>query len=164
MNQPLESKVRDWNSSDQLLAEWRKSIVENQSMHYQSASYFENWGRSFGILVIIMTTVVGSTIFATMDKEENETTKIILGLVSLTAAMLSGMQTFLGHKERAEKHRSAGAQLGVLLRGIDLMRSLPFESRDGAKEFMVSIKDEWDTISTNLPVVPSRIYNSIRGR
>jgi hypothetical protein len=149
---------QDWRTVDELLSKWRETIGAIQNAHYQSSTQYARYNLWLGVPVIVITIVVGSAVFATLQNQVENWAKIALGFISVVAAVLSGLQTFLRYGERAERHRSGGVRFGALLRKVDYMRSLPFESRDNAKEFMNSVKSEWDTLMEDLPMPSQRAF------
>lgn len=64
-----------------------------------------------GVPVVIITTIVGTTGFATLTDLGNTRIWIAIGtgLLSVTAAVLAAIQTFLSFGGRAEKHAVAAA-------------------------------------------------------
>jgi hypothetical protein len=61
-----------------------------------------------GVPVVVLTTFVGTSVFATLQEDVNTSLRILVGAVSVFAAVLASLQTFLRYPERAEKHRIAG--------------------------------------------------------
>jgi hypothetical protein len=77
--------------------------------------------QTLGIPVVILTAAVGATIFATFGSTPQSRWVIGIGLLSLLAAILSALQTFLGYAQRAERNRTSAAAYGQLKRDLDLL-------------------------------------------
>jgi hypothetical protein len=68
----------------------------------------------WGIPAVVLSTVVSTSVFASLLKQPDPWLQITLGFASVAAALLASLQTFLSYSERAEKHRIAGAKYGAL--------------------------------------------------
>src|SRR6266498_3380237 len=89
----LPGKRRDWNAQvEQLLADWRQRVYAAQAAHYASADRFRLLNYIVGIPSIIFSSVVGTAIFAGLEK--NSTPSRLVASVSILAAVLAGLQTF----------------------------------------------------------------------
>ena len=92
-----------------VLTDWYQRVTVTQRAHYGSADHFSRKSYWLGIPVIVLSTVVGTSVFAALQKQPGPGLQIALGLASVLAAVLASLQTFLGYSARAEKHRVAGA-------------------------------------------------------
>lgn len=112
-------------TEDDLLRKWcnRAHIVINA--HYAAASVFQRRHRLLGVPTIILTTFVGTTIFATLAKEANQAVRILAGSASIVASILAGIQTFLRYDVTAEQHRHAAVDFGVLMRELEQLIAHP---------------------------------------
>ena len=71
--------------------------------------------RLLGIPSVVLSAAVGTTLFATLGRNgASANLRIAAGLVSLFAAVLVALQTFLGLAELADKHRSAASTYGAI--------------------------------------------------
>src|SRR6185369_2622736 len=94
-----------------------------QRAHYLSADHFGRRKYWLGIPAVVLSTLVGTAVFASLQKQPEFWLQIAIGLASVLAAVLAGLQTFLGYTERAEKHRIAGAKYGALGRELEILRA-----------------------------------------
>lgn len=93
-----------------VLNEWYRRVAVTQAAHYYSADSFKNRKYWLGVPTVILTTLVGTSVFMTISQDSTQTwVKMCLGLASVLAALLASLQTFLGDSERSEKHRVAGS-------------------------------------------------------
>lgn len=92
-------------SLENVLTDWHRRAQESQFSHYEAARYF-NWLNNWlGIPALVLSTIVGTSIFASLSEQNVSTTlRVFLGYISLLAACLSALQTFLRFAERAKKH------------------------------------------------------------
>ncbi len=150
-----QDKVRERD----VLEQWHRGIRVLHIAHAKAATRYRQRGRLLGVPVVLLTALVGTGIFATVSEETvSETWKIVAGLLTALAAVLSAVQTFLNYGVLAEKHKSADLAFGTLRR--DLERSLdsrPHEP-DRRAEIMKEIADRWTRIEREAPIVPDDIH------
>src|SRR3712207_4739888 len=92
--------------SMQLLDEWGGRARVAQIGHYKTAVKLDRRHHGIGLLVVILNAIVGTAVFATLAEQANTVdVKVAVGLVSILAAVLVGVQTFERAGERAEVHR-----------------------------------------------------------
>jgi hypothetical protein len=148
----------DWRDAEGVLSKWQKRARESQYSHNESAKYFENASYWLGVPVIVLSTVVGTTVFATLQKQVSLKIQIGLGTISVIAAILAGLQTFLRYSERAEKHRAVAAEYGAVRRQIEEIVALPLAFRGTPKDFLEQLRKKLDSLAQTAPSVPNRIW------
>jgi len=70
--------------------------------------------------VVVLTTVVGTSVFAALGKEVSLGARLAVGAVSVLAAVLAALQTFLRLSERAESHKKSAAGYAAFRRDIEI--------------------------------------------
>lgn len=144
-------------SNEQLLTNWRKRARESQHAHYNSVKPLVRANYFLGVPVTILTSLVGTSLFATLEKTQTDPKfRLAIAMISVLAAVLAGLQTFLRFSERAEKHRSAGARYGALRRDIEVMQAAgaPFDPAQ-----IETLKEKMNSLSTDAPEIPPRIWS-----
>ena len=111
-----------------LLHDWLRRAFENQHAHYQAYEYYSRLHYYISLPVVILTSIVGTTVFATLQKDVNLWAKLAVASISVAAAVLSGLQAFLRYSERSEKHRTAANGYGAIRRKIELWLNLPTDN------------------------------------
>jgi len=144
--------------SKDLLQEWLFRTRRSQLAHYECATYFARLNFYLGIPVIVLSTVVGTSIFATLQKETNTSVRIAVGIASVMAAVLAAIQTFLRYSERAEKHRVIGAKYGAMRREIE--QKIVFPPAE-IEQYIESLRVRWDKFNEDCPTTPKRIWERI---
>ncbi len=137
-----------------LLRDWGRRAERSHSINYRIAQRLSRFNVALGIPIVILTTFAGTSIFATLGETGIVGFKIIVGLVSVLAAVLASLQTFLRFSERAEKHRVAATRWAAIRREIDEMVSLhPVypESRGDPKRYLDNLRDRIDKLTTESP-------------
>lgn len=141
-------------TTKEMLDDWYQRVKVTQLAHYGSAEYFGKWKFGLGIPAVILSALVGTTVFATLQKQPELWLQIIVGFASVAAALLTSLQTFLGYSERAEKHRIAGAKYGAVRRELEYIRTL--SNVDEAK--LENLRKRLDDLAYESPNNPKNIY------
>ena len=142
-------------SHKDVLEEWYRRVAVTQAAHYFSAGYFGARKYWLGIPTVILSTLVGTTVFATLQKQPELWMQIVVGLASVTAALLASLQTFLGYSERAEKHRIAGAKYEALGRELE---QLIADEIAPPPETISEVRKRLDDLAVESPNNPIPIY------
>src|SRR5690242_1384040 len=97
-----------------LLREWTARAAASADAHYALCTRLSRSNIRFGVPVVVLTTFVGTSVFAALQHHVNTEVKILIGMVSVLAAVLASLQTVLRFGERAEKHRTAAEAWAAL--------------------------------------------------
>jgi len=143
---------------DELLRKWQRRARESQYSHYEAAKALTFANYRLGIPVTVFSTLVGTTVYATLQKQVDVRLQILIGSVSVLTAILAGMQTFLRYGERAEKHRATAASYGEVRRTIESTGALPLQFRPPLNEFIGQIEKRLDDLSRGAPNVSDRVF------
>jgi hypothetical protein len=115
-----------------------------------------------GVPVIVITAVVGTTIFATLDRSPEPQWKILAGLVSLLGAVLSALQTSFGFAQTAERHKAVGTRYRAVRRRLELFElkysNRTDEGRDEALAELEQLNVDLTALASDSPGLPERIY------
>ena len=98
----------------ELIAEWGIGVSRMKGFHYEAATVLEHMHRRLGVPAIVLSTIVGASVFTALARSPAAWIQVLVGLMSLAAALLSSLQTYQKYAERAERHRIAGARYGSL--------------------------------------------------
>jgi hypothetical protein len=129
--------------------------------HFDTVARLERSHYWLGVPVVILSTVVGSSVFATLQEETDIWIKIAVGVFSILSAVLASMQTFLRQAERAEKHKAAAAQYGRLKKEIEQIRTFPPPDGEAGQAVIRALLEQIDKLATESPVIPKRIWDRI---
>lgn len=145
----------------ELLSSWKKGIRICHKCHVRSAAIMQRRNRALGIPVVILTSVAGTTIFATLEGSPEPWVRILIGLLSVIAAVLAGLQTFLGYGELAERHKTVSQKYGALRREIEEMLAIHHVAREVPDEFLASVRTRWDQVDDESPSLSQKLYDRI---
>jgi hypothetical protein len=140
-----------------LVAQWHNGLRIAHIAQSRSAATCELRGRLLGVAVVVLSTIVGTAIFSTLESSPSTPVKIVAGLASVGAGVLAALQTFLGFEQRAAKHREVAAAYGALRRELETSMAFPEESVKRS-ELLDSVRTRWDALDATAPATSRRLY------
>lgn len=147
-------------SERELVLAWIRRARESQMAHYEMANIFSARERWLGVPVILISTIIGTTVFASLSTQVVAPgTKIAVGMLSVLAAVLSSLQTFFKYSERSEKHRSAGARFGAVRRKLEVIYAQNTEAQEN--HYIATLREELDRLGEESPHVPVSVFEKI---
>jgi len=146
-------------SMDQLLQEWRSRVYAAQAAYYEMAERLRRRNYFLGIPVVIVASMVGTAVFADWDKDS--TYKWWVGSVSIIAAVLSSLQTFLKFGENATLHGSAADWFSAIRRDIEEVLALPADVRGNPKQKLDAIRQEINRAAQKSPELSERLWRTV---
>ncbi len=160
MNEPTNSQATA--SPSVLVQEWFRRARRNQRLHYQCADHFARRNRLLGIPAIVISSLVGSAVFASVEHEASGEMKIALGLLSIFAAVLASLQTFLSYSERAERHRITSARYASVRRQLELLAAVSDPSSPEIAIRLSAVQQALDSCAEAAPQVPQTIDAQVK--
>jgi hypothetical protein len=156
-------KTSTWSKElEAVLEQWRLRAWAAQIAHYKVASRLRKNNIQLGLPVVILTTAVGTSLFATLSEEElSLVLRIALGSVSLGAAILGGAQTFFGFAQRADRHVIAADWYASIRRKIEQQLATPKSGRGEPKEFLDQVRKEMNNVGSQSPEIGERTWNQV---
>jgi len=137
---------------------WLKRAREALFSHYTAAEKYDRLNRRLGIPVLILTTIVGTSVFASLQQKVDPILQILVGLISVAAAILAGLQTFLGFAERAERHRMTAARYSALRREIEFLLAVE-NTKFHDPEHLDALRVKIDKLGEEAPSITSKIWD-----
>jgi hypothetical protein len=145
-----------------LAKDWFRRCRESQMVHYEYGSLLERRHLYFGIPAMVLSTIVGTAVFSSWESaSQDQLTRVAFGMLSMLAASITALQTFLNLTDRASKHKSAGASYSAIRRELELLKTIPPLSEEEMKESLQKIKQRMDDLANSAPGIPSRFKQKI---
>lgn len=142
----------------ELLAKWKQEILVCHKAHFRAAALMQQHNRGFGIPVIVLSAVAGTTVFGTLQSQPELWVKMLVGFLSVAAAVLASLQTFLKYGELAEKHSNASLKYGALQHEVEEK-----EAKGGAtEEYVSSVRTRWTAIDSESPSISPKLFDSVQ--
>lgn len=106
---------------------------------------------------VVLSTIVGTSIFATLQAKPEPEWQIAVGILSIAAAILTALQSFLGYNDKVEKHRIAGSRYNAVGRELELWLTRDEENIPALE----SIRAKIDALAAESPHVPQSVHKKI---
>jgi hypothetical protein len=145
-----------------LLLKWSERARANQLQHWEAARYYDSANLALGGPAAVLSAVVGTTVFATLDKQVDFKVQLAVGATSVLAAILVALQTFLRLSEKAEKHRGTAAAYSSVRRKIEVTLSLRDGSQEPLTRTVEEVLRELDNLAESAPTVPRHIWRKTK--
>lgn len=135
-----------------MLEKWHRRIRATHKGHYKDAAILETRQRKLGIIVVILSTIVGSSIFASIATNPSTEVKLITGSLSVLVVVLATLQTYLNYPAKVITHILAATQLSSIKKKIEEQLSAGADEQE-LKAFISEVRREWDTITAGAPLM-----------
>ena len=146
--------IDDWHSVEKLLSDWYHQASINRDINAKRAEFNKQLHYWLGIPVVIFSSIVGSAAFTQINQTGNNKIRVIAGLLSIAAAVLAGLQTFLGFGGSAEKYRAVGIGYEQLANEIEKLQALPVNLRGGLSDRINSLENRLNALAQGSPDIP----------
>lgn len=154
---PDSTRYQPPATEGELVLAWLRRARESQFSHYGAAKRLGSYGRFFGVPVIVITAVVGASAFASILSETVPLyAKLIAGLCSLAATVLSSLQTFFKFSERSEKHRIFGAKYGAIRRELEVLHTCQTQIKSSE---LTAVRTKLDKLAEEAPDVDAATFS-----
>ena len=144
---------------EKLLDDWRRMALKASGRHSAACDRYERLDSVYGVGSTVLTAIVGSTIFVTLQKTASEGVRIAAGLVAAIAAVASGIQTAAKYGQLAERYRQASRHYATVARRIDEILADPPE-RPQLTATLDQLRKSLDDAGAMAPNVPPKIWSS----
>jgi hypothetical protein len=160
------SDVVSWTPEvEELLRNWHRRMYASQHAYYTEAERFRRWHFWLGVPAVILSSVVGTTVFATLQKQElGIPFRVAIALVSIAAAVFSGLQTFLRLAETASAHGVAADWYSAIRRDIEEVQALPCAERGHSKAYLDTLRKEINKAVQKSPELRESLWTEVTER
>lgn len=139
------------NELEELIGEWLQRLHHAQVGHYITSESLYKRADISGYALIVSSTIVTAMLFL----DTGGYLKLLLILMSILSATLSGVVSFGRFAEKAEQHRAAAGSYGKLRRQLEKLNKTT--GKLGYSELDAKLKVlriEWEYVSQNAPLTP----------
>jgi hypothetical protein len=149
---------------ERLYRSWHRRVAAAESGHRVMADRLRRRSLLIGVPVVILTTLVGTGVFASLDEDSVPIeARVAVGTISILAALLSSLQTFMKYSTRAEGHRIAAMRYESLRRDMSRDLALPRQARGDPTRQLDSVAQRMDRYAKESPTIGEREWNRLMG-
>jgi hypothetical protein len=158
---------------------YQEFAATKSNAYYGMADYCRRNHMRLGVVATVVSTLVGTAIFAGLATRAGSDSGgtlptnlggwgllgyVLVALFSMSAPVLTGLQTFLKYSEQAEKHKATAVGYDLLRQRLDLFmlrfQDTPDASRDAALKQLEEIVSEFGRIAEGSLTIPDRVYDA----
>ncbi len=139
---------------------WLERLMVRRDGHMENVKKFGRRNKQFGIPTIVVSAIVGSAVFATLGESDMVGLQIAAGILSLSGAALSSLQTFLGYDSLSEKNHAAAAGYSRLISEVEARTLL---DKPDDEEFVTDFVDRMNTLIADSPPLPTSALGKLKG-
>jgi hypothetical protein len=153
-----------------LLKDWAEKARYYSWMHNKAGNLYIKRNNNITIPLIIISTVSGSANFSMVGVQTpyhwlyTVAFPLTMGILSITAAILSAMAKYLRTAELSENHQEFHKKFNSLFRNISLELSLPANQRKSPAEICNLHRFEFDRLVSEAPNIPEVIINKFNSK
>jgi len=149
---------------EELLRGWLLHAHKGRDRHDLAARRNNTYRYWLGVPTIVLSAVVGTSVFASLQTQVDASLKIVVGLISITSAVLASLQTFYNFASQAESHRVAGVKYKMLIRELEQVLTQPLGQLPDQADYLNDLRKRMDDLEVEAPVVPEGIYHQVEER
>jgi hypothetical protein len=144
---------------ERLYQSWLRRVAAAEAGHRLMADRMRHRYLFLGVPVVVLTTIVGTSVFASLqDAKVSTTIRVCVGSTSILAAVISSLQTFLRYGMRSEGHRVAAIRYETLRRDMAEVLAMPRPARAAAERQLDSARQRMDRYAKESPTIGERLW------
>ncbi len=139
---------------------WKNRLTIRRDGQYERYAQYQKRNKQIGIPTIISSTIVGSAIFGTLGKSDMVELQMGAGVLSLVAATLAAVQTFLAYDKLSERSKLAADKYTAMI--MKLEDFLEENNNQFTGDFKKEIRSELEGINKDAPPLPKTAITRLR--
>jgi len=148
-----EKRLLEPANREELLRGWLLHAHKGRDRHALAARGYERMRYALGVPAVALPAVVGTSIFASIGGSADTSVVLFVGLISIIAAVLTALQTFLDYPGRAARHHVAAAKYKANIHELEQMLVGPLDPKIVTDEWITDLRARLDTLEESSPVV-----------
>lgn len=157
-----EKRVFSPESLKQLLTGWLLHAHKARDRHDLAARIYARGQYLLGVPTLLVSTIVGTSVFSALASKD--TPPLWVGILSIAAAALSAVQTFVDYGGRSGKHLLAAVKYKAAIRNLEHLLMRLASSEQVSQDDVDAVQAQLDTLEESAPVVMPKIYDRVEQR
>ena len=145
-----------------LIEDWRDDCKLLLTIHFDKAASCENLNLWLAIPAVILSTIVGTSVFTSLGSNPVIWVQFLVGVVSIIVSILAGLQAYFKFPERAEKHRLTGAMYAALKKEIEHVLVIQPPDEDKLSAWMSEVRVKWEHLRRESIALPKSELKAYR--
>ena len=158
----MENIPFHWSETNEnILAEWCDVAQCYRWMYLRAYNHYSTIYNALTISVIVFSTMSGAISYTqnSLSPTNQHLLPFVIGTVNLGVGLISTIQNYLKIAETKEAFRTSGIAWDKLSRNIKIELAKSQEERTQANVFFKDVRQEYDRLMENSPIVPQRIVS-----
>ena len=148
-------------STLELVRGWLLHAHKGRDRHDTAGRKYEQKKYLIGIPALVVATIVGTSVFSALGSDDRSPVSLWVGLLSVGAAVLSALQTFLDYPSRAERHRAVGVKYKAIIRSLEHMLANNAAGLAPTDGQITEIQERLDQLEDSAPVIGPGIFDQV---
>ena len=157
-----EKKIFSPEAIGELLSGWLIHSHKCRDRHDFASRLSAKGQYGLGIPSLVVSTIVGTSVFSALSSKE--VPALWVGFLSIAAAVLAALQTFMDFGGRSDKHRSAGVKYKAAIRLIEQNMVKLKQSAELSTDEIDAMRTLLDSLEDAAPVIMPKVYDQVERR
>lgn len=148
------------------ITNYRSYAIQMDNAHYFMAEHYKKRHRYFGISVVILSSIVGTSVFSTLAKTQDYPIIIVTGFLSVLAVVMAALQTFLGYADLQVQHKNSAVGYSMARRKLELLimeyPNTTGQSDEPGTKILEDIVKQLDDLDRASPTIPDKYYEKVK--
>jgi hypothetical protein len=140
-----------------MVSQWHQHLRTMNGVHRELQAAAGRQARTLAIATTIISAVVGTSIFTTLESSPAIGWKIVVGMLSVAGAVFGAVQSSLNLAGRQAQHQSAAEAFGQLRREIEIWGAVGSVDGLAAKDLKEFV-ERWNNAEAGAPSIPTERY------
>jgi len=137
-----------------LLSQWLGKTRLAKSTHYEVSKSLNQKEHYLSIPSIVISALVGTSIFVTLDQDPDILAKTIVGVLSISTAVLAALQSHLGLRSKSEEYRAYATLFGKVEKRIETVLADHYVHQ----KTLEAVRVEYDNVVVGAPTTKYKYY------
>lgn len=157
----IDYHIKQWTvNHENLLEKWCCKLYAQMWLQQKSMYYFNKLNNWLTYPTIFISSLSSATLFSV----NNVAIKYVVGGLSLTTAIITGLTRHIKPAERTQQHATALLQYQEMIHTITTCLSLPYEMREDPRLFIRDIESKMKTWNEKQAMPPPHIITMFEKR
>jgi len=154
-------KLLEPANRDELLRGWLMHAHKARDRHGLAARRAERNRYLVGVPAIVLAAIAGTSIFASIGASPGIAAVIVVGAISVSAAVLTALQTFLDYPGRAARHHAAAATYKACIHELEQLLTGPLDPALVTDATITDLRKRLDQLEESSPVVAGADFDRV---
>ena len=149
-------------TTHELLNGWLIHAHKGRDRHDSAARRYTSYRYWLGVPTLIISTIVGTSVFSALTSQVSP--PLWVAILSVSAAVLTALQTFLDFATRADRHRATAVKYKAVIREIEQHIIICDDGKEPDPVLISGIRTKLDNLEEEAPVILPIFYDEVEAK